>query len=114
MKRYTNHLILAAMVAALLTVSAVCAGDKPADKPLTASDVYKQPKAAKVDLAGIVINLNTAPADSLVLLPGVGEKLAARIIFARNEGTLTNWDDLAKIKGMGPKLIEKIKPFVKF
>jgi competence protein ComEA len=54
--------------------------------------------------------LSRAPADSLVLLPGIGPVLAERIAGARTgKRSFTRWDDLLGIKGIGPKTIERLK-----
>lgn len=57
------------------------------------------------------INLNTASQAEIEALPGVGPTLAARIIEAR---PFTNPADLDRVKGIGPKMIEKITPYLRF
>lgn len=46
-------------------------------------------------------------------LPNVGPSLARSIEEARDDGRLVEWDDLIKVKGIGPKKLEEIEPFVK-
>jgi Helix-hairpin-helix motif len=54
--------------------------------------------------------LSTAPADSLELLPGVGPVLATRLLDARrNVGSFRSWDDVDRVRGFGPKTIERLK-----
>jgi len=54
--------------------------------------------------------LSTAPADSLELLPGVGPVLATRLLDARrNVGSFRSWDDVDRVRGIGPKTIERLK-----
>lgn len=54
--------------------------------------------------------LSTAPADSLELLPGVGPVLASRLLDARrNVGPFRSWDDVDRVRGIGPKTIERLK-----
>ena len=56
------------------------------------------------------ININTASEKELQLLPGIGPVTASKIIQYRTEfGTFENTNDLLKIKGIGPKTLEKIK-----
>jgi competence ComEA-like helix-hairpin-helix protein len=52
------------------------------------------------------ININTAPLKELENITGVGPVLAQRIIEARPYSSI---DDLDKVKGVGPKILEKIK-----
>lgn len=54
------------------------------------------------------INLNTATAKELETLPGVGPKLAERIIQARQNKPFTSLDDLDQVSGIGPKILEQL------
>ncbi len=59
------------------------------------------------------INLNTASVQELMRLPGIGETYAKRLIAYRQEhGPFDSVDDLIKIKGIGPKKLEKIRHFL--
>ena len=59
------------------------------------------------------ININTADTIALCVLPGVGPVLAGRIIaYRRTSGAYKTTDDLRKVKGIGVKKIEKIRPYV--
>jgi competence protein ComEA len=58
------------------------------------------------------IDLNTAGATDLVRLPGVGPVTADHIIAARNERPFSSVNDLTRVKGIGQKTLEKIRPFV--
>jgi len=54
--------------------------------------------------------LSTAPAESLDLLPGVGPVLATRLLDARrNVGSFRSWDVVDRVRGIGPKTIERLK-----
>ena len=56
------------------------------------------------------ININTASADELVQLKGVGQKKAARIIeFRETNGPFKLPEDLLQVPGIGPKTFETNK-----
>jgi comEA protein len=60
------------------------------------------------------VNLNTATKDDLVLLPGIGESIAEQILIYRDEhGGFSSVEQLRKIKGIGAKKFEKLRPYVK-
>lgn len=54
----------------------------------------------------------TAVQAGLRQIEGVGPTTADNIIAFREEHGVDGWDDLIKVKGIGPKTIEKIKDFV--
>jgi competence ComEA-like helix-hairpin-helix protein len=58
------------------------------------------------------INLNTASKAELELLPGVGPALATRIMEERQKQRFARVDDLDRVKGIGPKILERLRPFV--
>lgn len=71
----------------------------------------KKGTAVKRELTGVV-NLNTANAQQLDQLPGIGEKAAKRIIEHRQKSPFAKVDDLKKVKGFGGKKLEKLKPYL--
>jgi competence protein ComEA len=59
------------------------------------------------------ININTADAEQLATLPGIGQVKAEAIIkYRKDKGKFKNINDLKEVKGIGDKMIEKIKPEV--
>lgn len=59
--------------------------------------------------------INRASLQDLVLLPGIGERLAARILAYRQEyGPIHSVAELAKIRGISKKLGRKISPMISF
>lgn len=56
-----------------------------------------------------VVNLNTASAAELDLLPGVGEKAARDIIAFRAKQPFRRIEDLVRVKGFGKKRFDKLK-----
>jgi len=60
-----------------------------------------------------VVNVNTATADQLMLLPGIGEAKAQAILERRKEqGGYKSVDELLEVKGIGAAALERIRPFV--
>ncbi|HEU4427673.1 MAG TPA: helix-hairpin-helix domain-containing protein [Myxococcota bacterium] len=70
------------------------------------------PALAAAKLSGVV-NVNTASAEQLALLPGVGESRAREIIAARQkQGGFKRVEDLLAIKGIGEASLAKLRPYV--
>ena len=60
-----------------------------------------------------VVNINTASAVELELLPGVGPQRAAAIIAARKtRGGFTRPEDLLEVEGIGAVMLERMRPYV--
>lgn len=56
------------------------------------------------------IDINTASAAELGLLPGIGPKLAERIIEDRaRRGPFESVDALDRVKGIGPRTVERLR-----
>ena len=56
-----------------------------------------------------LIDINSAPKENLALLPGIGEKLAERIIAAR---PFRDKKDLMKVSGIGDKKFNDLKDYI--
>jgi competence protein ComEA len=87
---------------------------KTAEENLSAETGKDKKKSKKEQaLTGITININTAGKDELMKLPGVGESMADKIIQFRNEHNgFKKSEDIMKVKGIGKKKFEKIKPYI--
>lgn len=56
------------------------------------------------------VNINKADKATLATLPGIGEAKAAAIIEYRTKnGNFKKKEDLQNVKGIGPKMIEKLQ-----
>ena len=59
------------------------------------------------------ININTASAQELESLPGIGPVIAQRIVDYRNEnGAFQTVSELTNVKGIGLSLLEKVMDYV--
>ena len=60
--------------------------------------------------AGEPVNVNTASADELDQIPGIGPTAAQKIIEYRTaNGPFTRIEDLLKVPGIGPTILEEIR-----
>lgn len=60
-----------------------------------------------------VINVNTASAQEIATIPGLGEKKSFAIVkFREKHGPFARLEDLKKVDGIGDKLFEKVKPYI--
>jgi len=60
-----------------------------------------------------VININTASAEQLRLLPGIGPSRAARIVSFRSLKPFRRVLELARVKGIGRKTIRRLKAYLR-
>ena len=59
------------------------------------------------------ISINNATLDELLTLPGIGEKIAERIIEYRNTyGSFNTIEDIKLVKGIGDLKYEKFKEYI--
>ncbi|HEX4354487.1 MAG TPA: helix-hairpin-helix domain-containing protein [Polyangiales bacterium] len=113
------------LIVAALSVVALASGRDPeraggaarANAPTLAQRApVRPPSAAGVRALrdGESIDLNCAAAGDLQLLPGVGPKLAERIVAERTKrGGYAKVDDLRAVKGIGPATFARMQRFVR-
>ena len=80
--------------------------------PAEQSDGYEQ-KQPEADSEIPAVNLNTATAEELMQLPGIGEKTAAAILAYRetNGAFKTIWQ-LDAVEGIGEKTMAQLEPYL--
>jgi competence protein ComEA len=60
-----------------------------------------------------VVNINTASAEQLQMLPRVGPSLAGRIVEYREaNGPFQSIDEILAVKGIGESSFEKLEPYI--
>jgi competence protein ComEA len=61
----------------------------------------------------IKVSINAGSTEELQALPGIGEVTAGRIVEFRDQnGPFAMIDDLVKVKGVGVKTLEKLRPML--
>lgn len=58
------------------------------------------------------LDINAATAEQLQALPGVGPKLAERIVAERAKRPFASVEELRRVGGIGPKTLAKLRPYV--
>lgn len=79
-----------------------------AEKVQPGEKTGKSPKTGKL-LDGVV-NLNTAPAIVLLMLPGVGPGRVRDIVAYRARRPFRTVDELVRIRGIGRQLVRELRP----
>ncbi len=60
------------------------------------------------------LDVNEADWPEISVLPEVGETLARRIVESRSaDGPFADLDDLQRVRGIGPKTLERIRPYLR-
>lgn len=122
MKLRNANLFLIALAAAFLVFAAgFCVGRQQSGEntrvltalqptAVSSESVTEQTAATQ---QGAKLNLNTATAEELMTLPGIGEVLAGRIVAYREaHGSFSSIDELAQVEGIGEKRIDAIRDYV--
>jgi competence protein ComEA len=63
-------------------------------------------------VVGMPLDLNVAGVETLVILPGIGPTRAEAIVQYRQAEPFRTVEDLLHVHGIGPKTLEKLRPFV--
>ncbi|MBW3622483.1 MAG: helix-hairpin-helix domain-containing protein [Armatimonadetes bacterium] len=77
------------------------------------SSPSRRSAAKSVKTASGMVNVNTATLEELDRLPGVGPSTAQKIMEYRDShGPFTSPEGLLEVKGIGPKKLEKMRPYL--
>ena len=76
-----------------------------------AAQTKTPPPAAAKPASTTIVNINTASITEFATLPGVGAKMAARIIeYRQKNGPFKKVEELMNVRGVGEKNFLKLKP----
>jgi competence protein ComEA len=71
------------------------------------------PAASSPAKAAPLVNLNTATAEQLESLPGIGARTAERIVeYRQKNGPFKKVEDLMNVRGVGEKSFLRLKPLI--
>lgn len=84
----------------------------------TYSPVRSSAEAAPAPVSGpkqaVSVNVNTASAAELEAVPGIGPTMARAIVEQRaKKGPFKKLEELTSVSGIGPKTLEKLRPYLK-
>jgi competence protein ComEA len=102
------------VLTACLSLAALAA-QRPAPSAPAGVAASPTPSAAALRALrdGERIDLNRAQPGDLELLPGLGPKLARRIVAHRQaHGAFRSSDELLQIHGIGPRTLQRLKPLI--
>jgi competence protein ComEA len=72
------------------------------------------PVLAAAEKAAVPVDVNQASAEELTTLPGIGEKLAQRIVAYREQhGGFKSVEELMNVKGIGERNLQKLEDLVR-
>ncbi|WP_028862330.1 ComEA family DNA-binding protein [Psychromonas aquimarina] len=101
LKKLTCRLLLAVSLFLLSAGQLVFAADKSAEQLVSTAELSEK------------ININSANAEQLSVINGIGNKKAQAIVdYRENNGDFLNIDELINVKGIGQSTLKKITPFV--
>lgn len=94
-------------IAALLVTTTLVPFTSVPAPAFASATVVQEAKAA----ATPAVNINTATADQLEALPGIGPSMAKRIVAYREKnGPFKKVEDLMNVQGIGEKSFLKLRP----
>ncbi|MCL5429696.1 MAG: helix-hairpin-helix domain-containing protein [Chloroflexi bacterium] len=77
------------------------------------AEIEQTPIASPIPTTSFPININTATAQELERLPGIGPTLAQSIVAYREaHGLFATIDDIQNVPEIGPRTYEGIMPFI--
>ena len=80
---------------------------------LSATSVHADTTAPAPAAPGGKLNINSASASQIAMLPRIGEKVATRVLdYRKAHGPFAKPESLMEVKGIGEKLFLTLKPYL--
>jgi competence protein ComEA len=93
--------------------AATAAAEPPVERLERKSAASPAPvKSGKLRPGDPPLDVNSASEEELQRLPGIGPVMARKIIAARTAEPFKVPDDLRRVKGIGPKTMDRLRPLV--
>lgn len=106
----TGILISAALIC--LAFAAGLSLGRTQRSPVTVTVTTRETAAATQEFT-LLLNINTASAQQLAVLPGIGESYAENIVAYREEnGPFRQVEELLSVEGIGPARLEAILDYI--
>lgn len=107
-------LLAAVCVAILVGLGVSCTTPRPSPVVVHGSSQPLPSLAPSPPAGPVAVSVNLATAEELERLPGIGPVLAGRIVEDRSRnGQYVRLEDLLRVKGIGPRKLEKLRPYLR-
>jgi competence protein ComEA len=70
-------------------------------------------KKTKQKKEPVIVDVNKATETELIAVKGIGPSMARSIIETRVRGSFRSIEDLDRVKGIGPKKLEALRPYLR-
>jgi len=111
----TSETALSSEIAVAPAVGPIPAAESAADEAAAQTEAAPAPAAAQSasePAAIFPLGINTATSEELQQIPDIGPVTAEKIILYREQiGTITDFDDLLPIDGIGQKTVERLAEY---
>src|SRR5262245_55983428 len=78
---------------------------------LAVTSFAQNPSPGSPTKPAAMVNINTASSSELEVLPGIGPKVAARIVeYRKTKGPFKKIEELMNVQGVGEKSFLKLRP----